>query len=512
MIRRNALRIAADAVLALLPLRALARDGAPPADEGRGAASAQPGGLVLNVRDFGAVGDDRADDHPAIARALDAARKAGEHGEGARGSIVFFPPGIYRVSRPLDCTQRQFNLVGSGAFQTALRGATRGSGDAVIDFTGGGYSTVRGMLIDVPMDANGNPTARASTVGILIARGSGGQSASGVNLYDLVVRMKSDPGANNRKGTVAVYNFGAEEANYHNVYLRGDCGLMVTSGNSVASGGYGLASVYRPMLQGEASTTAINVTGLSSLVGIAGPALRLNGGAAMQVDAFLASHADSPPGGEFPNVRRYPYAIHSLSIWIDFRHTGSMEGFEGLLHVDGVPMFGVRLYTYMGRSGTHPAVRLSGNATLQGCDLDVTANAAVLETVSYLVDDDYDAARNPRPPVKYLRGCHVKLRNQRIRLRSPGSAIVGNVIQSEDPLEVTLTRISAPAGLAGNVITANDGVQANGVTLAKTPGWGVPTGTARRAAFETSTATTQQVAERLKALIDDLTARGLLGP
>jgi hypothetical protein len=512
MIRRNALRIAVDALASLLPLHALTRGagaspsaGEPP-PQGR---LAQAGGLVLNVKDFGAAGDDRADDYPAIARALDAARKAGEYGEGARGSIVFFPPGIYRVSRPLDCTQRQFNLVGSGAYQTVLRGATRGQGDAVVDFTGGGYSSVRDLLIDVVTDSGGNPTPRSSTVGILVARASGGASASGVNLADVVVRLKSDRGANHGNGTVAVYNFGAEEANYHNVYLRGDCALVVTADNARASGGYGLASSHRPMQQGGASTAAINVTGLSSLIGIAGPALRLNGGAAMQVDAFLSSHAGSP---EFPSVAKYAFAIHSLKNWVDFRHTGSSEVFDGLLHLDGAVMYGARLYSYMGRSGAVPIIRLSGAAALEGCDLDVTPNAAVIGRVERLVDDDYDPARNPDAAPKFVRGCHVKLRNQQIRLRARGSAIVGNVIQSEDPLAVTNARISAPTPLAGNLVTASDGVLANGVTLARSAGWGAPTGTATRAPFDTRTATPQQLAERLKALIDDLTARGLLGP
>jgi hypothetical protein len=65
--------------------------------------------------------------------------------------------------------------------------------------------------------------------------------------------------------------------------------------------------------------------------------------------------------------------------------------------------------------------------------------------------------------------------------------------------------------VAGNVITATDGVQANGVTLARTAGWRAPTGTATPTTFDTRTATTQQVAERLKALIDDLAAKGILG-
>ena len=42
-------------------------------------------------------------------------------------------------------------------------------------------------------------------------------------------------------------------------------------------------------------------------------------------------------------------------------------------------------------------------------------------------------------------------------------------------------------------------------------GWATPTGTATRSTFDTATVTTTQLAERLKGLIDDLTALKLLG-
>ncbi len=42
-------------------------------------------------------------------------------------------------------------------------------------------------------------------------------------------------------------------------------------------------------------------------------------------------------------------------------------------------------------------------------------------------------------------------------------------------------------------------------------GWNAPTGVGTRSAFATSTVTTQQLAERVKALIDDLIAHGLIG-
>lgn len=43
-------------------------------------------------------------------------------------------------------------------------------------------------------------------------------------------------------------------------------------------------------------------------------------------------------------------------------------------------------------------------------------------------------------------------------------------------------------------------------------GWAAATGTATRATYATTTATVTQLAERLKALIDDLTTIGLIGP
>lgn len=49
------------------------------------------------------------------------------------------------------------------------------------------------------------------------------------------------------------------------------------------------------------------------------------------------------------------------------------------------------------------------------------------------------------------------------------------------------------------------------VVGARQTGWAAATGTATRTSFATSTVTTQQLAERLKALIDDLTTHGLIG-
>ena len=49
------------------------------------------------------------------------------------------------------------------------------------------------------------------------------------------------------------------------------------------------------------------------------------------------------------------------------------------------------------------------------------------------------------------------------------------------------------------------------VVAARRTGWAAATGTATRTTFATSTVTTAQLAERVKALIDDLIAHGLIG-
>ncbi|MEA3045868.1 MAG: hypothetical protein QOJ53_200, partial [Sphingomonadales bacterium] len=53
-----------------------------------------------------------------------------------------------------------------------------------------------------------------------------------------------------------------------------------------------------------------------------------------------------------------------------------------------------------------------------------------------------------------------------------------------------------------------DGVK---VVSNRRTGWTAPTGPSSRATFDSSSISAPQIAQRLKALIDDLTAHGLIG-
>jgi len=65
----------------------------------------------------------------------------------------------------------------------------------------------------------------------------------------------------------------------------------------------------------------------------------------------------------------------------------------------------------------------------------------------------------------------------------------------------------------GGHYNTNTGYNVSGtqVVRARRTGWGAPTGTATRTTFATSTVTLSQLAERMKALIDDLSTHGIIG-
>lgn len=86
--------------------------------------------------------------------------------------------------------------------------------------------------------------------------------------------------------------------------------------------------------------------------------------------------------------------------------------------------------------------------------------------------------------------------------------------QSAASVAITGGTVSGLTSLAvaGDADVSGDyKVDAVKVVSNRRTGWGAPSGTASRATFETSGATVGQLAQRLKALIDDLLAHGLIG-
>jgi hypothetical protein len=109
----------------------------------------------------------------------------------------------------------------------------------------------------------------------------------------------------------------------------------------------------------------------------------------------------------------------------------------------------------------------------------------------------------------------------------PLTALLGTAGQllgmnaAADSLEykgVTVTLAGAIAGVTtidtSGAITTSAGtfkVGANQVVSSRKTGWGVPTGTSTRTTFDTATVTTAQLAERMKAWLEDSVSHGLTG-
>jgi hypothetical protein len=84
----------------------------------------------------------------------------------------------------------------------------------------------------------------------------------------------------------------------------------------------------------------------------------------------------------------------------------------------------------------------------------------------------------------------------------------------DTPLNLSAGALTCGGIAAGADINTTEQYLVDSVQVVsnRATGWAAPTGTATRTTFVTSTVTTAQLAERVKALIDDLTTHGLIGP
>ena len=92
---------------------------------------------------------------------------------------------------------------------------------------------------------------------------------------------------------------------------------------------------------------------------------------------------------------------------------------------------------------------------------------------------------------------------ERVRVAANGNIQINNTTGTE--------RLYVTGNIQVTEATDGFNVGANQVLGSRQTGWAAPTGTATRTTFVTSTVTTEQLAERVKALLDDLTTHGLIG-
>jgi len=415
------------------------------------------GGELYNVKAYGAVGDavnsPGIDDAPAIGAALAAARKTGEYGTpSGQGQPVLLPSGVYRVDTPLNLVDRQMNLRGSGPHQSVLRGNTGGYGWGVlIDMTGAGFSSLR----DLSLETRGMQSK--SALGVLQARrNEPNADALCNNLSRVTVRMEHVATANANQGTFAVVNVGCETTTYDSVYLLADVGLFIGSGNNLSRPGdapFAAVSPFAGAVLPNASMSVVSVRGTSNIVGISGPAVRIAGGADIDLgDSALLSQAFLQTG-----VPTYPYAIEVLAQTSNLRYSGSMENFSSLLWIGTNQMVvGLMLDCYAAHNGgtqlDRPRIVMGAGSRITGGRINVVPNPGTMGGTLI----------KAQGPGVLVEGIDIDLYAQGIDLTA-GGALKSCVIRSTRTLAETMAGIVAGTR-TGNVILASDGVHIDAVT------------------------------------------------
>lgn len=114
---------------------------------------------IINVRDFGTVGDGVADDTTAIQAAITA----------AAGKALYLPTGIYKISAALTITGNYTSIFGDGSSSKIITNNATTS----IFVLGDGISEIRGITFkDFAIDSSVNKTDGYAIHGMMIARSS----------------------------------------------------------------------------------------------------------------------------------------------------------------------------------------------------------------------------------------------------------------------------------------------------------------------------------------------------
>jgi hypothetical protein len=209
---------------------------------------------VVSVKDFGAVGDGATECAAAIQAAINT------------GKDVFIPSGVYKVSTPINVTNRAAGAQkifgeswGISQNGSVIRGNT---GGAVFDCTGSQFLSFEDFGIDSVYNSPpflgtiDNP----SKIGFLFARSTTSQYAQFNTLRNIFIKMPLEATAYGGKGTVGIYNNAAEIHHYDNIYVTAGTPLVINGYNA-----WGVTSSYQTIDTSIPSMSMISVTGSSTL-------------------------------------------------------------------------------------------------------------------------------------------------------------------------------------------------------------------------------------------------------
>jgi hypothetical protein len=169
---------------------------------------------VVSVKDFDAVGDGVTNDTAAIQAALDSVPNgansyAPSKVSGGAGRVsLFFPPGDYVVTAPLDMSQRDYTRLVADGRATIFSSST----SYIIDMASADHCEIDGLALY-------SATAR---VGIYINRCTSNPYAMFNTIRNVAITLTPDVTANSGNGRIGIYNNRGEQNVFENLVLRCD--------------------------------------------------------------------------------------------------------------------------------------------------------------------------------------------------------------------------------------------------------------------------------------------------
>ena len=305
---------------------------------------------------WGAKGDGKADDTDALQCAVDAA------------SNVFLPFGSYRITRPLDITNKRdgFRLMGYSRYPEG-RGSEiiADTGGVALDLTGSTLVTIEDISI---RSGNTGP----STVGILMGREQVYRFCGHNSLARVRIDLRSNMKANGGRGTVGIYNSEAEECIMTDCFIYADVPLVLTTGNP-----YGIAWPHR-RYDSMGSMSAVTLLRCSFMTFL-GPAIHLVNAVSIQFIGCNLYALKRPPDSPIVRhrIEKTQWAIKvegRFAMNISFR--GHIEQWHKLLHV-ATRMIGCRFEGDMTGISSHssPLIFVDGSgsnpARLEHCTFNI---------------------------------------------------------------------------------------------------------------------------------------------
>jgi hypothetical protein len=189
-----------------------------------------PKSSIANVLQWGAKGDGTTDDTLQIQAAIDYVCPLVGSTTKKAGTVYFPSPAVgYRITNTLNCSNSRvggtlqrdgLRLVGSSMYGCRILGET--GAKAIVDTTGSQWLDIDDLMLTIG-------STNSSKVGIYQGLASALQQTQNQKYSRVLVSLGDDMTANGGAGTIALWNFGAEENTYDSCYFVGNVGAVFTT-------------------------------------------------------------------------------------------------------------------------------------------------------------------------------------------------------------------------------------------------------------------------------------------